>query len=343
MMWFASGGQCTKSHRRSARSWPSTISSAWPSSTRKSSWSGSQWYIPIGSPGPSTNRLTPSCGNSASPSKPQRIPRPGRSSQRASRAFTTNQPSSVGTSPCSVCSSAASGTIALEPKLPDEPVRLAGPLGVVSRGPVDLLGYPRRHEAEQGGALGHGGLDRGLPLLERRRGAARQLVRALRAHARVAVANRLLPCADAPDQSRPLGDDFRAVVDGFAVQLHLIEDLARPEREVLGPARVDAAPAWLHLRLDPGAGTAVGQRPAEAREDAGAVGPEELVRDHDAFQSRNAVKSRSLASGVMSSSRTSPTASTVVLIWSTYQMQPSQKFRCCSNSEACSPERAPSR
>jgi hypothetical protein len=51
---------------------------------------------------------------------------------------------------------------------------------------------------------------------------------------------------------------------------------------------------------------------------------------------------RSFASGEMSSSRTSPTASTVVLIWSTYQTQPSQKFRCCSNSAASSDGRAPS-
>ena len=46
--------QCTKSHVRNGRSSPSTSSTASPESTRKSSWSASQWYIPIGSPGPST-------------------------------------------------------------------------------------------------------------------------------------------------------------------------------------------------------------------------------------------------------------------------------------------------
>ena len=53
----SSGGQWTKSHARSGRSSPSTISSASPASTRKSSWSSSQWYIAIASPGASVTRL----------------------------------------------------------------------------------------------------------------------------------------------------------------------------------------------------------------------------------------------------------------------------------------------
>ena len=50
------GRQCTKSHCRSGRSSPSMISSASPARTRKSSWSTSQWYMDIGSPGSSTTR-----------------------------------------------------------------------------------------------------------------------------------------------------------------------------------------------------------------------------------------------------------------------------------------------
>jgi hypothetical protein len=80
------------------RSSPSTISSASPETTRKSSWSASQWYIAMGSPGPSTYTAIPSCGNSGSPSKSQAAPRPSRSHQRVSRAFRTNQPSPVGMS-----------------------------------------------------------------------------------------------------------------------------------------------------------------------------------------------------------------------------------------------------
>ena len=45
------GGQCTKSHCRNGRSWPSTISSVSPESTRNASVSVSQWYIELGSPG----------------------------------------------------------------------------------------------------------------------------------------------------------------------------------------------------------------------------------------------------------------------------------------------------
>src|SRR5262245_27842890 len=168
-------------------------------------------------------------------------------------------------------------------------------------------------------------------------------MRAVRAHARVAVAHSFFPRVDSPDQPPPRGGQLGPVVGDLAVELHLVQDLSRPERQMLGPAGVDAAAAWVDVRLDPWAGAAVRQLPAESRKDAGAVRPQELVGDHEPFQSRNAVMRRSLASGEMSSSRISPTVSTVVLIWSTYQMQPSQKFRCCSNSEACSPERAPSR
>src|SRR5438128_3469822 len=123
MTCFVSGGQCTKSHGRSGRSSPSTIRSASPESTRKSSWSASQWYIPIGSPGSSTMRLTPSCGKYASSTSPQPVngrlcPRLSRRIQRALRASRTNQPAPVGASPASVSSSGASGTTAptlLEP------------------------------------------------------------------------------------------------------------------------------------------------------------------------------------------------------------------------------------
>src|SRR5436190_19538695 len=55
--------------------------------------------------------LIPSCEKSCLPSSSQKKPRPGRSHQPASRALTTNQPSPPAASPCSVCSSGASGTI----------------------------------------------------------------------------------------------------------------------------------------------------------------------------------------------------------------------------------------
>lgn len=71
----------------------------------------------------------------------------------------------------------------------DEPFCLAGTLGLVCVGPVDLLGYPGGDEPEQARAFRHRRLDDGLPLLERGRGAARELMRAVRAHARVAVAH----------------------------------------------------------------------------------------------------------------------------------------------------------
>ena len=125
-------------------------------------------------------------------------------------------------------------------------------------GPSSLLGDPGRDEPEQRRALRDRRLDDGLPLLEGRGGGARELMRAVRAHARVAVAHRLLPRVDAPERAAPPGDHLRAVVDDLAVELHLVKDLARPERQVLGPAGVDAAAARLDVRLDPGAGPPFG-------------------------------------------------------------------------------------
>ena len=56
-----------ESHCRNGRSSPSTMASASPARTRKSSWSFSRWYIAIGSPGPRTVRLIPSCRNPRRP------------------------------------------------------------------------------------------------------------------------------------------------------------------------------------------------------------------------------------------------------------------------------------
>jgi hypothetical protein len=114
IVWFVPGGQCTKSHVRSLRSSPSMMSIASPASTRKSSWSDSQWYIAIGSPGPRSVRLIPSCMKSVAPSKPapsnsHSTPRPFRSHHCVSHAFRTNQPSPFGTRPRSVGTSSASG------------------------------------------------------------------------------------------------------------------------------------------------------------------------------------------------------------------------------------------
>src|SRR5207342_3527696 len=106
---FASGGQCTKSHWRRGRSSPSMISSASPLSTRKSSWSSSQWYMDIGSPGSIATRWIPSCENCGSPSNREYVPRPSQTPQTASRALSTNQPSPLATSPCSFDSRCASG------------------------------------------------------------------------------------------------------------------------------------------------------------------------------------------------------------------------------------------
>ena len=65
--------------------------------------------------GASVTRLIPSCSNSGSPSSSEYAPRPCAARQVASRAFRTYQPAPFGTSPCSVCSSLASGTIGAEP------------------------------------------------------------------------------------------------------------------------------------------------------------------------------------------------------------------------------------
>src|SRR4051794_11129196 len=114
MTCLASGGQWTKSQARSGRSSPSTISSASPTSTRKSSWSASQWYIAIVSPGAITLRFTPSCAKPASPSNPQIALRPSAVYQRDSRALSTNQPSPSGTRPVSVSTSGASSIDSVE-------------------------------------------------------------------------------------------------------------------------------------------------------------------------------------------------------------------------------------
>src|SRR5688500_9897736 len=147
-------------------------------------------------------------------------------------------------------------------------------------------------------------------------------MRAVRAHARIAVAQRLIPRVDTPSEPRSPRDYLRGLLGELAVQLHLVKDVAGPERKVLGPARVDAAAAGFHVGLDPAARAAVRQRPGEAGEDARPVRPQELVGDHEPLQSRKALISRSFASVGMSSSRTSPRVSTVVLICSTYHTQP---------------------
>src|SRR4051812_8692840 len=111
MVCLVPGGQCTKSHCLSGRSSPSMISTPSPAMTRKSSWSASQWYMAIASPGWCTPMLTPSCSNSLEPSSMQIADRPSVCRQRASFALRTYQPS-PGASPCSVCSRGASGTTA---------------------------------------------------------------------------------------------------------------------------------------------------------------------------------------------------------------------------------------
>src|SRR5690242_1853987 len=65
----------------------------------------------LGCPGLSTWTLIPKSGKRASPSKTQAEPKVSWYHQRASRVFTTNQPSPRGTSPFSVCSSRASSTM----------------------------------------------------------------------------------------------------------------------------------------------------------------------------------------------------------------------------------------
>src|SRR4029453_16721969 len=82
-----------------------------PERTRKSSWSVSRWYMAIGSPGSSTVRTTPSCGNTGlAPSRRGHRPSPCPSRQTAPRALRTYHPSPAGRSPCSVCSRGNSGT-----------------------------------------------------------------------------------------------------------------------------------------------------------------------------------------------------------------------------------------
>jgi hypothetical protein len=88
----------------------------------------------------------------------------------------------------------------------------------------------------------------------------------------------------------------------------------RPTTEGRRGGRRGAAPAGVDAGLDPCAGPRLRQRPAQPREDAGAVGPQELEGDHVRFQSRKAVSSRSRASGGASSGSIRPTVSTVVRI-----------------------------
>src|SRR4051794_10749211 len=66
------------------------MSSASPERTRKPSWSASQWYIDIGSPGPRTKRVTPTCASS-SPTRSATEPREPRSHHFISRTLRTNQ------------------------------------------------------------------------------------------------------------------------------------------------------------------------------------------------------------------------------------------------------------
>src|SRR5437868_186572 len=65
------------------------MSSASPERTRKPSWSASQWYIDIGSPGPRTKRLTPTCSGSSTNSVTK--PRGPRFHHFMSRTLRTNQ------------------------------------------------------------------------------------------------------------------------------------------------------------------------------------------------------------------------------------------------------------
>src|SRR5256886_448642 len=109
--WFVPGGQWTKSQACSGRSSPSTSSRHSPNRTRKSSCWFSRWYMQAGWPGSSTPMLIPSCSNDGSPSNTVPEPNFSCSNQRASFAFTTNQPSPLGTRPESVLSNGASGTI----------------------------------------------------------------------------------------------------------------------------------------------------------------------------------------------------------------------------------------
>ena len=109
IMWLVPAGQWTKSL------WPQRPLLALDDEqrlaarTRKSSWSASQWYIPIGSPGPRTKRAIPTWGNSVSPSNGSECPRPAMAPARLARV--EHEPAlAAGTRPRSVSSSAASGT-----------------------------------------------------------------------------------------------------------------------------------------------------------------------------------------------------------------------------------------
>src|SRR4029453_3250920 len=59
-------------------------SNASPASTRKSSWSASQWYIAIGSPGPKTPKLILPFENPGSPPNTQNAGRPPPEADRGS-------------------------------------------------------------------------------------------------------------------------------------------------------------------------------------------------------------------------------------------------------------------
>src|SRR5215218_4268970 len=196
-----------------------------------------------------------------------------------------------------------------------QPRRLAGALGVVGLGPRARLGDPGGDEAEQRRALGNRRFDHLAPALQSR--AAGDLVRAVGAPARVGGPERVVPGADPAHEPPARGDDLRAVLEHVAGELDLVEDPARPVREVPDPAGVDAGAAWVgRRRVDPPAGTAVGWRPGEPGERAGAVRAQELVGDHGRFHSRKAASSLSRVWGGTSASVMRPTVATVERIWS---------------------------
>ena len=66
--------------------------SASPDSTRKSSWSASQWYIPIVPPGESTRRKMPFCSNSVAPSNSEHADRRRQPSALRERSGRTSPP-----------------------------------------------------------------------------------------------------------------------------------------------------------------------------------------------------------------------------------------------------------
>ena len=61
-----------------------------------------------------------------------------------------------------------SASSAVEPEALGQPARLAGPLGPIALAPRDLLGDPRRDEAEQRRPLRDGRIDHGIPIPWRR-------------------------------------------------------------------------------------------------------------------------------------------------------------------------------